>query len=140
MATYKRANAWNSGGTFDNPDLLWYAKGVGAMQARSISDPASWWFFAAMHGEYLQDPTVPIGIYPGWGAIPAPPSVPDTDPYQPPSSTQFWDQCQHQTWFFPPWHRGYLLALEAQIRADVVKLGGPPGIAILGLFRPRRPI
>jgi tyrosinase len=26
---------------------------------------------------------------------------------------------------FPSWHRGYLLALEAQIRADVINLGGP---------------
>ncbi len=127
MATYTRANAWNKGGTFDNPDLLWYARGVGAMQARAISDPASWWFFAAIHGEYLQDPTVPINLYPGWGAIPVPPPIPispDT-PYRPPASTQLWDQCQHQTWLFLPWHRGYLLALEAQIRVDVVKLGGP---------------
>ena len=34
---------WNpdNGGTFDNPDLLWYAKGVGAMQARSnVFEPA----------------------------------------------------------------------------------------------------
>jgi len=37
----------------------------------------------------------------------------------------YWDQCQHQSWFFAPWHRGYLIALEAQVRADVIKLGGP---------------
>jgi len=30
MATNTRSNAWNNGGTFDNTDLLWYAKGVGA--------------------------------------------------------------------------------------------------------------
>lgn len=125
MATYTRMNAWNKGGTFDNPDLLWYAKGVGAMQARAISDPASWWFFAAIHGQYLQDTNIPVYLANGWGAVPSPPSVPIGDSYQPPSSTQYWDQCQHQTWFFAPWHRGYLLALEAQVRADVIKLGGP---------------
>ena len=125
MATYTRANAWNNGGTFDNPDLLWYAKGVGAMQARAISDPASWWFFGAIHGQYLQDSKIPVYLANGWGAIPSPPAVPIGNAYQPPSSTQYWDQCQHQTWFFAPWHRGYLLALEAQVRADVVKLGGP---------------
>jgi tyrosinase len=125
MATFTRRNTWNSGGTFTNLDLLWYAKGVGAMQARAINDPASWWFFAAIHGQYLQDPKVPIYFANGWGAIPSPPSVPIGNQYQAPSSTQFWDQCQHQTWFFAPWHRGYLLALEAQIRADVIKLGGP---------------
>jgi tyrosinase len=125
MSTYTRANAWNKGGTFDNPDLLWYAKGVGAMQARAISDPASWWFFAAIHGQYLQSASVPMYFANGWGAIPSPPTVPGLNSYQPPASTQYWDQCQHQTWFFAPWHRGYLLALEAQVRADVIKLGGP---------------
>ena len=70
MATYTRANAWNHGGTFDNPDLLWYAKGVEAMQARAISDPASWWFFAAMHGQYLQGANLPLYVANGWAAIP----------------------------------------------------------------------
>jgi tyrosinase len=38
---------------------------------------------------------------------------------------KYWDQCQHQSWYFLPWHRGYLLALEAHIRAAVIDLGGP---------------
>jgi tyrosinase len=120
MAQYTRSNAWNNGGTFDNPDLLWYAKGVGAMQARKLSNPSSWWFFAAIHGEYVGEQG-----FPGWGFLPAPPPVP-TSPL-PSQSDQdlYWDQCQHQSWYFAPWHRGYLLALEAQIRADVIKLGGP---------------
>ena len=41
---YRRSNAWNNAGTFYNPDLLWYAKGVGAMMARQLRDPLSWWF------------------------------------------------------------------------------------------------
>lgn len=120
MATFTRANAWNSGGTFSNTDLLWYAKAVGAMQARALNATSSWWFFAAMHGEYVAD-----NGFPGWGFLPAPPSVPTTP--QPPGnvSSLYWNQCQHQSWYFLPWHRGYLLALEAQIRADVVNLGGP---------------
>ena len=36
MAQFTRANAWNNGGTFDNEVLLWYAKGVGAMQAARL--------------------------------------------------------------------------------------------------------
>jgi tyrosinase len=120
MATYTRADAWNNGGTFANTDLLWYAKGVGAMQARQLSDTSSWWFFAAIHGEYVTQ-----NGFPGWGFLPAPPPVP-TAP-QPPQNVwdQYWDQCQHQSWFFPPWHRGYLVALEAQVRSCVVSLGGP---------------
>src|SRR5437764_8990577 len=117
MATYPRANAWNHGGTFTNTDLLWYAKGAGAMQARALNDTSSWWFFAAIHGEYIKRTS-----FPGWGHLPAPPPVPTTP--QPPKdvSDLYWNQCQHQSWYFPPWHRGYLVALEAQVRAAVIKL------------------
>jgi tyrosinase len=120
MATYTRANAWNNGGTFANTDLLWYAKGVAVMQARALDDPSSWWFFAAIHGEYVETTG-----FPGWGSLPFPPSVPATP--QPSVSVWdlYWDQCQHQSWYFPPWHRGYLLALEAHIRAAVISEGGP---------------
>ena len=76
MATYTRSSAWNKGSTLDNPDLLWYAKGVGAMQARTISDPASWWIFAAIHGQYLVDAKVPVYFANGWGSLPAAPTVP----------------------------------------------------------------
>jgi tyrosinase len=120
MAAFIRANAWNNGGQFTNADLLWYAKGVGAMQARDLSDPSSWWFFGAIHGEYLT-----TAGFPGWGDLPAPPLVPNAPQPSTSIAQQFWDQCQHQSWYFPPWHRGYLLALEAQVRADVIALGGP---------------
>ncbi len=125
MATYTRNNAWSNGGTFDNPDLLWYAKGVGAMQARALNDTSSWWFFGAIHGEYVTPAsTRNPRVFP-WSAIPAPPAVP-TSPLPAQSViNQYWDQCQHQSWYFPPWHRGYLIALEAQIRAIVIGLGGP---------------
>lgn len=115
MAKYTRANAWNKGGTFDNTDLLWYAKGVGAMQGEALNSSGSWWFFAAIHGVDLA----------GWGQFAKPPKVPTT-PIPPPAiSGLYWAQCQHQSWFFPPWHRGYLLALEAHVRAAVIKLTGP---------------
>src|SRR3954447_8964303 len=120
MAEFTRANAWDNGGTFDNPVLLWYAKGIGAMQARALNDPSSWWFFAAIHGEYISE-----SGFPGWGSIPPPPQVPTSPLPSPSDQDKYWDQCQHQSWYFPPWHRGYLLALEAQIRAEVINLGGP---------------
>lgn len=121
MASCTRRNAWNNGGTFDNPDLLWYAKGVGVMQSLPLDNPNSWWFFAAIHGEYITGETA----FPGWGFIPGPPQVPITPLPSQNLQDLYWEQCQHQSWYFPPWHRGYLLALEAQIRAAVVSLGGP---------------
>ena len=127
MANFTRRNAWSNDGTFNNPDLLWYAKAVGVMQSRALDDPNSWWFFAAIHGQYL----IPAPTeFPGWAFIPSPPGVPTTPLPSQNLMDLYWDQCQHQSWYFAPWHRGYLLALEAQIRAAVVSLGGPSDWAL----------
>ena len=50
----------------------------------------------------------------------------------PPSSVQdvLWNQCQHMTWYFLPWHRGYLIAFEHIVRDAVTKLGGPADWAL----------
>jgi tyrosinase len=42
----------------------------------------------------------------------------------------YWTQCQHGSWYFLPWHRGYLIAFEAVVRDAVVKLGGPADWAL----------
>ena len=129
MTTFTRKNAWNNNGTFDNTDLLWYAKAVAVMQSRSLDDPTSWWFFAAIHGQYVTNDTnsgtPPPPDFPNWADIPAQPNVP-TSPL-PASDAQklYWDQCQHGTWFFPPWHRGYLYAIENILREIIVGLKGP---------------
>ena len=134
MANYVRKNAFNNGGDFSNDDLRWYAKGVQKMMRRTLDDPASWWFFAAIHGEYVNPKTdwyvTQPPRFPDWEFIQGPPAVPTS-----PLPTQgtldlFWNQCQHGTWYFLPWHRGYLLALEAQLRADIVSLGGPADWAL----------
>ncbi|MDB4308221.1 tyrosinase family protein, partial [Gammaproteobacteria bacterium] len=127
MADYTRSNAWNDGGTFDNEDLLWYAKGVGVLQARALDDPNSWWFFAAIHGEYVSRPE---RAYPGWGFIPPAPDVPTSPLPSQGDIAAYWNQCQHQSWYFPPWHRGYLIALEEQLREAIVGLGGPNSWAL----------
>ena len=126
--TYTRASAWSHGGTFANSDLLWYAKGVRKMMERQLNDPASWWFFAAIHGEYVNPdsawyPKPPA--FPAWGDISGQPAVPTTPLPSQLTRGKFWNQCQHGTWYFLPWHRGYLLALEAQLRADIIAQGGP---------------
>jgi len=93
------------------------------MQSRSLDDPNSWWFFAAIHGQYI---TTGDTSFPGWDFIPGPPQVPTTPLPSDEVIARYWDQCQHQSWFFLPWHRGYLIALEAQIRSAIQSLDGSP--------------
>ncbi|MNU13724.1 Tyrosinase [compost metagenome] len=121
MKKFLRKNAWNQEGTFDNPDLFWYAKAVAEMQFRKLDDPTSWWFFAAIHGENIAGD--PSGI--DWNTIKTPPNVPTSPVPSTSIKNKYWNQCQHQSWYFAPWHRGYLMALEIQIRAIVIELNGP---------------
>ena len=127
MANFVRKNAWNAGGQFKNAsnqftDLYWYAKGVGVMMSRKLNDPTSWWFYAAIHGEYIIN--APSG-YPNWAKIPPQPQVPTSPLPTAALISQYWDQCQHAGWFFAPWHRGYLYALENILRGIIIGLGGP---------------
>jgi tyrosinase len=133
MPTFTRKNAWNQNGTFDNEDLLWYAKAVRVMQKLPISNPNSWWFYAAIHGEYLlkqfsaPQPGKPDRRYLNWVNIKYISSAAEIDKVPSVKLTNlFWDQCQHGTWFFPPWHRGYLVAIENILRSIIVdQLKGP---------------
>jgi tyrosinase len=93
-----------------DPVLLWYARAVGEMQRRPIADPTSWRFQAAIH-EYVRqrDPESQPG-----------------DVLPPPADQKrFWNQCQHGSWFFLPWHRIYLCYFEQIVAATVTALGGP---------------
>jgi tyrosinase len=139
MSTFTRKNAWNQNGTFDNPDLLWYAKALQVMQSRPISDPSSWWFYAAIHGEYLlpksiipaPSPQEPDYRYLNWVNIKYISQAAQISKTPSKKVTElFWDQCQHATWYFTPWHRGYLVALENILRAIILKLGGPADWAL----------
>jgi tyrosinase len=107
-----RSNVWELGSDWAGP-ILWYARGVEAMKARPLVDPTSWRFYAAMHG-LDQELWQQLGY---WDAAEPKPKADVTG--------LFWKQCQHGSWYFLPWHRGYLLAFEATIRAAVVRLGGP---------------
>ncbi|KPE49980.1 tyrosinase family protein [Chryseobacterium indologenes] len=125
MAKFLRKNAWENGGTFNNPDLFWYAKGVGVLQSRLLSDENSWWFFAAIHGEQMGGTK-----FPNWNVLTGVPKVPTSPLPSPDVIKKFWNQCQHQSWYFTPWHRGYLIALEEQVRQAVISLGGPADWAL----------
>jgi len=110
--TVIRKNVYELGGNWAEP-ILWYARGVKAMKARALNDKTSWRFYGAMHG-IDRDLWQQYGYLSRSDAFPA---KSDTDKY--------WDQCQHGSWYFLPWHRGYLIAFEAIVRDAVVKAGGP---------------
>jgi len=142
MTAYLRKNVWdaNNGGQFKDQsgnytDLYWYAKGVQVLKSKPIDDATSWWFYAAIHGQYLVKTKYSGDIpetYPNWTKIK---SIPATAGLSKPPAEKlielFWDQCQHGTWYFPPWHRGYLVSLEILLR-DVItgQLGGPADWAL----------
>lgn len=105
------------GGTW-NDTILWYAKAVRRMRARPITDPESWWFLGAMHGFH------PV-VWERFSLIAAATPLP-SDAVQ----AEFWAQCQHQSWFFLPWHRGYVWAFEDIVRAAVIAEGGPADWAL----------
>lgn len=98
MAIRVRRSVWSL--PHGDPILNWFRKAVDALIQRPASNPNSWRYLAAIHG-------VPGGMT------------------VPPGAGQFWDQCQHQSWFFLPWHRGYVASFEAVIAKTIVELGGP---------------
>lgn len=105
-----RPDVWSLAAWDDT--LLWYARAIAEMQRRPIDDPTSWRFQAAIHA-YVRsrDPYAdPTDRLPGLG-----------------DRTRFWNQCQHGSWYFLPWHRMYLGYFEQIIATTVEDLGGPAG-------------
>lgn len=98
--------------------LEWYARAVAVLQERPIADRTSWRFLAAMHGIIEQR-------WRDFGIIRPGEPLPDAD-----EQAIFWNQCQHSSWYFLPWHRGYLSAFERIVRKAVVGLGGPEDWAL----------
>lgn len=78
-----------------------FARAVAVMQARPATDPTSWAYQAAIHATFATPP----------------PGAP-------------WNGCQHQSWFFLPWHRMYLYYFERIVRAAVRSFDGPADFAI----------
>ena len=114
---HTRRNVWKLVQPWDDI-LLWYARAVGELRARPITDPTSWNSLAAFHG-FDRD------IWTAFGYLPAGAPLPPTA-----TQDRLWHQCQHQTWYFLSWHRGYLGAFEAIVRSAVVQLGGPADWAL----------
>jgi tyrosinase len=109
---FTRKNVWQLGDKWAAP-ILWYARGVKAMKAKALADPTSWRFYAGIHG-YNAD------AWKAWGYL-------KSTEHQPTAADKkrYWRQCQHGSWYFLPWHRGYLLAFEKNVRTEIVALHGP---------------
>ena len=104
-----RRDVWKLQGDWD-PVLLWYAKAVAEMKKRPLDDPLSWRFQAAVHGyDRSVDPySTPSDRYPSSADM-----------------RRYWNQCQHASWFFLPWHRVYLGLWERMVRNEIKGLNGP---------------
>lgn len=102
VKAFVRREAWalQSTNTFDAITLA-FAKAIQVMQARPASDPTSWTYQAAIHATFA---TPPVGAN--------------------------WNDCQHQSWFFLPWHRMYLYFFERIVRKAVTDAGGPADFAL----------
>jgi tyrosinase len=87
---FTRRDGWAlSAATTWPDDLVWYAEGVQAMQKKPLSDSTSWRYQSAVHG---------------LANTPPPPGAP-------------WNECQHASWYFAPWHRMYLHHFEEIVRS-----------------------
>lgn len=85
--------------------LQWYARAIEALRQRDPANQTSWLYLAAIHNVRQGVP-------------------------QPPGAANHWRQCQHQSWFFLPWHRGYLACFEAIVGSTIEQLGGPADWAL----------
>ena len=72
--------------------LEWYARAVAEMRKRPTTDPTSWNFQAGIHGFRPGSP-----FWANAGQLPSPGE-----------QTEYWNQCQHGSWYFLPWHRMYI--------------------------------
>jgi tyrosinase len=92
MADYVRRDIWGLSDEDEwHPIIRAYALGVAALQDIPPARPTSWVYQAAVHS--------------------LPPGQEGDD---------FINQCQHNCWFFLPWHRLYLYYFERIVRAAVV--------------------
>jgi hypothetical protein len=96
---YVRRNIWSldPSKAFSSKVTLNYAKAVGIMKKRPATDPTSWAYQANVHGSYA----------------PVPPGA-------------SWNQCQHATWYFLPWHRMYIFFFEKIVKAAIKEAGADP--------------
>jgi tyrosinase len=95
-----------------NKTLLNYALAMGELDKLPIGNRNSWKFLGAIHGFDRQ-------LWMGNGLLKPTDPVPRDL-----TNNTYGNQCQHGSWFFVSWHRGYLSAFEAIVAAKVKQLTG----------------
>jgi tyrosinase len=95
-----------------NKTLLNYALAMRELDKLPISNRNSWKFLGAIHG-FDQQLWIDAGLLDQSEPIPS-----DL------TNDTYGNQCQHGSWFFLSWHRGYLAAFEAIVAAKVKELTG----------------
>jgi tyrosinase len=100
-------------GVLWNDTILWYAKAVRELMNKPVTKKASWRYLAAMHDI---DPAawIRLGYLSEEEALPGPTE-----------RGRYWSQCQHQSWYFLPWHRAYLHSFEDIVIDAIRSLHGP---------------
>jgi tyrosinase len=100
----------------DGPELKAYARAVGEMKKRDLTDPRSWLYQAFIHGmpsEAQQQLIDDLGIT-------------TLEEFAAALGERGWFTCEHHTLFFWPWHRMYLYWFERIVR----ELGEDPDFAL----------
>ncbi|WP_208646566.1 tyrosinase family protein [Mesorhizobium waimense] len=94
-----------------NKTLVNYALAVRALDQLPFDDRNSWRFLGAMHGFDAQL-WESVGLLSDHEKIPAD------------INGDYRNQCQHASWYFVAWHRGYVGTFEAIVAAKVKELTG----------------
>ncbi|WP_258600095.1 tyrosinase family protein [Mesorhizobium sp. AR10] len=94
-----------------NKTLVNYALAVRALDKLPFDNRNSWRFLGAMHGFDAQL----------WGSVGL---LSDGEQIPADINGDYGNQCQHASWYFVAWHRGYVGAFEAVVAAKVKELTG----------------
>jgi tyrosinase len=105
-----RRDVWKLAADPTDKTLYWYSIAVAEMQSRMFDNVNSWKFQAAVHG-------YDASLYP-------PLRSGENLPSQP-IQLKYWDNCQHASWWFLPWHRIYVFLFESMCRDIITQAGGP---------------
>lgn len=108
----ERQDVATLGSGWDNKTLLHYALAVRELDKLPITDHTSWKFLGAIHG-FDQDLWIERNLLTREDKVP-----------QALLDNTYGNQCQHGSWYFLSWHRGYLFSFEAIVAAKVKELTG----------------